>query len=283
MLMVCLMLSATACTQKEEKENVYIITQYGDYEDRQHMFYTIEDSEKNLIIIDGGWDSEADEVKRVIAEHNNHVSAWIITHPHPDHAGAFNVIASDMNDIIIDDIYTVDVDYDRYKETAQWYDVFETYENYNSLIENMDNVHIVNENDSFYCLELEFYVIHAWDDKVKHLERNLLNNGSMCFILSGREDKMLFMADTESVPENEIIERHKDELDVDYIQLGHHGNWGPTTNFYDNTNPKAVFFDSTRFIFETEGYDASVLKEYFEERGIDIYTYETSPNFIEFR
>ena len=282
-MILCLVSGTLSCTRKPQKDNTYTITQYGDYDGQQHMFYTIEDSDRNLIIIDGGWDYEADVVREVIAQHNNHVCAWIITHPHPDHTGAFNVIAADLGDIVIDDVYTVDMDFDRYEETAQWYDVYEACEIYRSLIEKMDNVHIVNENDRFCCLELEFYVIHAWDDKVNHMPDHLCNNGSMCFIVSGSEDKMLFLADSQLEVEDDILDRHKDELDVDYIQLGHHGNWGPTTKFYDNINPKAVFFDSSRFIFEEEGYDAPILKAYFEDRGVETYTFLTQPNSIEFR
>ena len=280
LIIICVIL--LGCTKKEEEKS-YTITQYGDYETDQQMFYTIEDNNNNLIIIDGGWDYNADNVRQIIAQHDNHVTAWIITHPHPDHAGAFNVIAENPDGIVIDDIYSTDVHYDRYKETAQWYDVFEVCEKYMELISGMDNVHMVNEGDTFYALGLTFDVIHAWDDRVDKFNVNICNNGSMCFIVSGSEDKMLFCADTQEQVEEDIVSRHKDELDVDYIQLGHHGNWGMTTAFYDNINPKAVFFDASRFIFETEGYDAPVLKKYFEDRGVDVYTYETQPNVIEFK
>lgn len=264
--------------------NVYIITQYGDYARATQMFYTIEDSAKNLVIIDGGWDYETDAVREVIAKHNNHVNAWIITHPHPDHVDAFNEIAANPSDIVIDEVYTVDGNYDRYKETATAYDEFETYETFMSVINNMDNVHIVREDDIFYCLGLEFKVIHAWDDYVESLPTQLCNNGSMCFIVSGNYDKMMFMADILPQVENEILSRHLDEInEVDYIQLGHHGNWGPTTAFYDNTSPRAVFFDCSRAVFNLDKYDASKLKAYFEGRGIDTYTVETQPNFIVIR
>lgn len=283
MALICIAVSIISCAKKEEKEITYTITQYGDYEDQQHMFYTIVDSDNNLIIVDGGWAYEADSVREVIAQHNNRVKAWIVTHPHPDHTGVFNGIAAKPDGITIEDIYVVNVDYERYKETAQWYDVFEACEEYMSVLEGLGNVHIVKEDDIFYCLGLEFDVIHAWDDKVSHMEANLANNGSMCFIVSGKEDKMLFMADTQVQVEDIILENHLDELDVDYIQLGHHGNWGPSTKFYDNINPKAVFFDCPRYVFETDGYDASVLKAYFEERGVEIFTFETQPNSIEFK
>ena len=276
------LISICGCEKKEEKKS-YVITQYGDYEANQHMFYTIEDEDNNLIIIDGGWDYEADMVRQVIAEHNNRVSAWIITHPHPDHAGAFNVIAQNPDGIVIDEIYTTDVHYERYKATAHWYDMFEVCETFMDITGKMDNVHRVNEGDTFYALGLTFDVVHAWDDKVDTFEANLCNNGSMCFIVKGHDDKMLFCADTQEQVEEDIVSRHKDELDVDYIQLGHHGNWGMTTSFYDNTNPEAVFFDANRGMFESEGYDASDLKKYFETRGVKIYTFETQPNVIEFR
>ena len=44
------------------------------------------------MLIDGGHTTDADEVREVIKEHGNHVAAWILTHPHPDHVGAFNEI-----------------------------------------------------------------------------------------------------------------------------------------------------------------------------------------------
>lgn len=282
LIMLCLISDLWGCSDNKDKKT-YTITQYGDYEANQHMFYTIEDSDNNLIIIDGGWDYEADTVRQVIAEHDNHVTAWIITHPHPDHAGAFNVIMQNPGDIVVDEVYSTDVHYERYKATAHWYDLFDVCETFMNIIKDMDNVHMVNEGDTFYALGLSFDVIHGWDDRVDTFDANLCNNGSMCFIVKGQDDKMLFCADTQEQVEEDIVSRHKAELDVDYIQLGHHGNWGMTTAFYDNINPKAVFFDANRGIFESDGYDASELKKYFEDRGISIYTFETQPNVIEFR
>lgn len=45
------------------------------------MFYTIEDKNNHLIIIDGGWTSDAGQVWKEIEEHNTIVDLWIITHP----------------------------------------------------------------------------------------------------------------------------------------------------------------------------------------------------------
>lgn len=78
----------------------YLITQYADATGVQGTFYTISNND-TLIIIDGGWAGNADAVRKVIAKHNNTVDAWIISHPHQDHAGAFNVIYANPGDITI--------------------------------------------------------------------------------------------------------------------------------------------------------------------------------------
>lgn len=263
----------------------WTITQYASVTDMQSMFYTIEDKAGRLIIIDGGWDADADQVKSVIEAHNNHVYAWIITHPHPDHAGAFNIIMNDPGDIVVDDIYCPTVDIDRYRETAHDWDVFPVCEEFFRIKEGLDNVHYVGENDEWDMLGLHVKVLHGWDEKVNHLSANLCNKGSIMFQVYGREDNMLFCADTEAEVEKQIIDTHKDELAADYLQAGHHGNWGLTTDFYQYVNPKIVFFDSTDALLEPGelGYDAGDLKKYFEEQGAEVHNFSTAPNVIVLR
>ncbi len=81
------------------------ITQYSDDSGAQAMFYTITSDKKDLIIIDGGHTENAGKVRKVIEEYGNHVDIWILTHPHPDHIGAFNEIYAQPEGIEIDYIY----------------------------------------------------------------------------------------------------------------------------------------------------------------------------------
>ena len=79
------------------EEKVYAsswkVTQYGSDSDfQQSMFYTIKGSNGKLIVIDGGWDYDAKRVRDTIKKLGGKVNLWIITHPHPDHVGAFNQI-----------------------------------------------------------------------------------------------------------------------------------------------------------------------------------------------
>lgn len=272
--------------QNWEKINeTWTITQYASVAGSQQMFYAIEDMDGGLVLVDGGYAEDADQVRAIIAAHGNRVKAWIITHPHPDHAGAFNVIAADPGDVIIDEIYGVPVNYKRYEETAQDYDGFDTCRTYTQILETLEKqipVHYVKENDTFEIAGLKGKVLHAWDDEVDSLPDHLCNNGSMLFVLSGHREKMLFCGDVQQEMEQGIIERHKEELDVDYVQAGHHGNWGLTTNFYQYTTPKGVFFDSTDALLEPGemGYDAGQLKAYFDKQGAMFYNFSSAPNQI---
>lgn len=262
----------------------WTITQYSSHNNLQHMFYTIEDEQNNLIIIDGGWEENTQQVKDVINTHGNHVTAWIITHPHPDHVGAFNNIITD-SEITVDSIYTIQVNQMRYEQTAKDYDMISSYYKWLDVTKNLTNIHYVKENDSFTCLNLTFNVLHAWDESIDMLNSNLLNNGSMCFTVKGNLNSMLFCADIQQEVQQDIIDNHKDSLNVDYVQLAHHGNWGVTTDFYEYTSPLSVFFDCPTHMLDTQSdtYDAGILLDYFKSKGCTIYTFENTHNNIIFR
>lgn len=73
----------------ENEEGTWTITQYGR-NDINMSFYTIYNEQKGLIVVDGGWTQDAADVREVINTLGGHVDAWILTHPHQDHIGAFN-------------------------------------------------------------------------------------------------------------------------------------------------------------------------------------------------
>lgn len=272
----------------EKETDTWTITQYASTTGAiQQMFYTIEDRKGNLAIIDGGYTADAEQVRNIIAAHGNRIDTWIITHPHPDHVGAFNVIAADLGDITIDHIYSVDVNYERYKETANPWDDFASCEEFFRVIENLEKegntkITYVHENDEFEMLGLDIKVLRAWDDEIDSLERNLCNKGSMFFVASGNVEKMLFCADVEEEVQQGIIDRHKEELDVDYLQAAHHGNWGVTTELYQHVTPRYVFFDSTDALLTPgdAGYDAGELKAWFEGQGVPVVNFSTAPNQV---
>lgn len=117
----------------------YTVTQFATVTELQSMIYTITDWDDHLVIIDGGWKEDAKGIHNFIMDHGGRVDVWIITHPHPDHAGAFNEIYV-SGDVEIGTIYTVPMDYEIYKNKANWWDVFEIYEEFVALTKNAENI-----------------------------------------------------------------------------------------------------------------------------------------------
>ena len=285
LVLLAMVLIFCACGAKEEAADrgteEWTIRQFGTAEGSQESFWTVEDSEGNIVIIDGGFGSWEGSIRKYLEKFDNHVSAWIITHAHPDHVDAFNTIMANPGDIVVDDIYTIEVNDERYRETVKDYDDVEVYDAFLDIIGDLDNVHYLKEDDELDLLGLRMKVLHAWDEDTDALSKNLMNNGSMMFTLTGNEDCILFCADVENETEQFVIERHKDELaEVDYLQAGHHGNWGMTTDFYDHVNPVEVYFDAPNWLIEAEdkNYNAYELADYFEGRGIEVKSFKTAPN-----
>lgn len=289
-ILLCLLAVVTAggiylIAKEPWRKAQWTITEYASTTGNQSMFYTITDLKGNLVVIDGGFDSDADQVKNVILDNGGHVSAWIITHPHPDHVGAFNALYPTIGDagITVDKVYATDVNYDRYKETAQDYDGFAVCEAFYNLAPSIKNLTYLHENDEFDLLPgLKMKVLHGWDENVDALPDHLVNNGSLMFKIYGNEQSMLFCADTQKEVEDQIIKDHGDELKSDYVQCGHHGNWGVTTKFYDKVAPTVAFMDGPEWLIEdTSGlYDAPALKDYFIQKDVHVYEQTTAPNKI---
>ena len=132
--------------QTYDLHNDYLITQYADATGQHGTFYTIENSE-SLIILDGGWSGNADAVRSVIAAHDNTVNAWIISHPHQDHAGAFNSIYSDLQGITIEHLYDNSFDYDFVETNGEPYDDISVMETYHALTSQTENLTHLKRGD----------------------------------------------------------------------------------------------------------------------------------------
>lgn len=74
-----------------------------------------------------------------------------------------------------------------------------------------------------------------------------------------------------------------DEVRADYIQAGHHGNWGQPISFYAQLMPKVIFQDGPEWLMTGESYDAKDLAAWCAENGIRTYDYRTAPNAVTIR
>ena len=260
----------------------YLVTQYADATGVQGTFYTIT-NDTTLIIIDGGWADNASAVREVIAAHGNHVNAWILSHPHQDHAGAFNQIYAAPDGITIDAIYDNGFDYDFIEAAGEPYDDITVMETYHALTRDASNVTHLHRGDVLSICGLTFSVLNAYDDTVLQNvgdEKDYQNNASLLLKVSSVNSSMLFCSDIKYDMNDSLLAACKDQLACDYVQTGHHGNWSFSEEFYDAAGASVYFIDAPSSITDNADFPASTLKSDLLAKGKTVLDFSTAPNTV---
>ncbi len=261
-----------------------IVTQYctGDI---NSSFYTIYSEAQGLIVIDGGWTEDAMAVKDIIKSLGGVVDAWILTHPHQDHIGAFNAIyaelkADNFREIQIKEIYTVDMATpEECLAVASW-DSVDAYHDFLAL--EIPDLKYVYPGDELRLCGLQVNIYNAYDENVKELSRDYLNDGSMMFEVFAERDSFLFCADVGRAMSDFLLEKWGAELQADYLQMGHHGYGGLDDDFYEAVAPAVAFFDAPDWLmYDTTGkYDNPEHIALMEGMGSEVVSFNSAPNFV---
>ncbi len=254
----------------------WTISQYGP-RDINLSFYTIYNPRRGLIVIDGGWTEDAQYVRDIIALAGNKVDAWILTHPHQDHVGAFNVIYPQRQGIQIEKVYTVDMaSPEECMQVAGW-DSVEAYKEFLEL--EVEDLQYLYTGDELEICGLQFQVLNAFGEHVKQYSGDYLNDGSMMFKVTAKEQSMLFCGDVGVSVSDYLLQKWDDTLQADYLQMGHHGYGGLNDNFYRKVAPQVAFFDAPAHMMQddTGKYDNPENARLMEDMGSRVYSFIGGP------
>lgn len=254
----------------------WTITQYGPREINS-SFYTIYNPKRGLIVIDGGWKEDAQSVRDVIKMLGNQVDAWILTHPHQDHIGAFNVIYPELQGMKIKQVYTVDMATPKEcLEVASW-DSTEAYKDFLKL--QVKDLQYLYTGDVLESCGLEISVLNAFGKHVRQYSKDYLNDGSLMFKVKGKKQSMLFCADVGVSVSDYLLKRWEEKLPSDYLQMGHHGYGGLKDDFYRKVKPKVAFFDAPAHMMkdETGKFDNPEHQKLMESMGSEVYSFIGGP------
>lgn len=284
-LVACLFVLIQSMSPDSETDipKTCIITQHADESGRQSNFYTITVGDK-LIVIDGGWAENADYVRSIIREHGGHVDAWIISHPHQDHAGAFNIIYADLQDITIDTIYDNSYDYDFVEKEGEPFDDITIMETFHALTKDAPNLVHLQRNETLDICGIEVYVLNAFDDAVlEHVgeRHDYQNAASLCLKFTYQNESFLFTGDIKKDMNDYLEETYGNVLAATYVQISHHGNQSLSKDCYDNMDAQIYFLDAPSSISDNPDYGAFKLKQHLLEQGKTVYDFSTAPNTVE--
>jgi len=266
--------------------STWTLTQYSDDSDQQSMFYTMRNNDDGtLIVVDGGYPANTDQVRAIINLYGGHVDHWFLTHYDEDHASVLNGIYGNLCGITIDNIYATPLDYDYYMSFAveRWWDTPWVYEEFLRQTEGDERVHYLSRGDSFEIDGLRIDVFNAYDQVVVDTgDADVANLSSLMFKITGVNDSILFCGDVHGGFGMTLLDMYGDALRAEYVQPGHHGNNSIPREFYEALEPEVMLFDGPPWLTQTDTYTAKALIEWCHENGIETYEFESAPNSFAF-
>lgn len=248
--------------------------------DGNGMCYIITLCDGRFIIIDGGYgyystgeeekeSADADNIYAFLKENDKlkgeklKIAAWIFTHPHADHFGAFlkfNKLYK--NDVEIEYFIFNDGDPSTYSEEYQPNDFLRCRlpkiirEDYKSS--KIIKPHVGQSLDFCDVKLVPLFTQELCAPSIKPSP----NDASLVLRLETNGTKILFMADADTVISDRIVSIYQETLRSDFMQVNHHGYSGATITLYDAVSPTYTLWTTSQ-----EAFDKRITGEKYEYIG----------------
>nr|WP_314505618.1 MBL fold metallo-hydrolase [uncultured Lachnoanaerobaculum sp.] len=218
----------------------------------QMMSFVIKTKNGKLIVVDGGLPEDAPHLVETIKSFGTEVSAWILSHPHSDHGGAFAKIAENGFEGL-----QINAFYYNIREQA-WYDKFESHRA--GMVNTIRNAiaklpagvsHMTSKGEVYYVDGVAIHVLNNpyW------IESNSINNSSVVFRLDfDNGTRVLFLGDMgPQAGESLKAEVPASELKADIVQMAHHGQYGVNKDVYELIAPKVAMWNAPGWLWDNDG------------------------------
>ena len=228
-----------------------------------------------MIIVDGGYGSDADLVYSYIEKYGNgKVDYWFVSHPHEDHCGALVELLNSDKDFRIDNLCYHILSLEYYERTDKR--GFEFEKKFYSILTNSKIAnHIVCEKDQVIEIDnIKCDIIRVANPEIETTEGG--NESSMVFKLTATDvgKSMIFLGDIYTQASKEIMER-PELLKSDAVQMAHHGQNGAPKDVYNAIYPEICFFSASEKLYNNDnggGYNSGrwksiVVRDWMEEIG----------------
>ncbi|MCI9105349.1 MAG: MBL fold metallo-hydrolase [Lachnospiraceae bacterium] len=223
--------------------------------DSQMLSAILQTSQGKLIVVDGGLGADGDYLRSQIQARGSHVAAWLITHPHGDHAGALYRILQDeaagvQSGIQIDGIYYSFA-------SPEWYTINDTEEqtmahaiigSFSGLPETM--LHTVGRGQT---IQVDDVTIQVMNDRYE-ASSDKGNNAGIVYKLWVNGKSILFLGDmAEEGGRRLLAESGPEALRSDIVQMAHHGQNGVDEEFYKAVNPSICLWPTPQWLWNSVG------------------------------
>lgn len=226
------------------------------------MSYVIRLSDGRFIVIDGGNLEEnyadAQRIYDVLQEQNQldkiTIAAWIFTHAHQDHInGAYEFLTNYKDeDIVLEEvIFNFLADYqnyvgetnDNYIGFKNLYDTLKTYWSETKIV-------TCHTGQEYYFADTKLEFLQSIEDLYPETTTNFENTNNTCsvFTMETSGQKILFLGDSHTVENTNILAMWGDYMKSDILQLTHHGKGGGVTALNETIDPEIIMIPASRHL-----------------------------------
>lgn len=248
----------------------------ADYDNRQMLSMVLQDKNGSLVVIDGGWDIDADHLSDVIRSKGGHVSAWFVTHPHSDHVGALvKILNNPDRKITIDNVYYSLAD-------QSWYDKVESSRSLlvtelRSALSTLPaaSLHTVKKGDEIQVGSIKAKVLN----NPYLLDVTSVNNSSVAYKFFLNNVSILVLGDMGPEAGKLLLEETSAaDLKSDIVQMSHHGQYGVSREVYAAIKPQIALWPCPLWLWNNDNgsgigsgdWKTLETRKWMEELGVKV-------------
>lgn len=217
----------------------------------QNLSIVIKSPNGKLIVVDGGWEADADKLSSLILQQGGKVDAWLITHPHEDHVGALCAILNDTGrKIKIDKIYCS-------LATPDWYRQVST--TGAGIADQLLNAFtklpvgtVTNNIGRGTEINIDDVNIRVLNNRGVYTY-NGVNNSSLVYKIRVSGQSILILGDLAYDGGKDLIKTcTAAELKSDIVQMAHHGQQGVDQDAYALIAPTICLWPSPVWLWNND-------------------------------
>ena len=217
----------------------------------QNLSIVIKSPHGKLIVIDGGWEADADKLSSLILQQGGKVDAWLITHPHEDHVGALCAILNDTGrKIKIDKIYSS-------LATPDWYHQVSPTgagiaDQLLSAFAKLPVGTVTNNIGRGTEINIDDVNIRVLNNRGVYTY-NGVNNSSMVYKIRVSGQQILILGDLAYDGGKDLIRTcTATELKSDIVQMAHHGQQGVDQDAYALIVPTTCLWPTPAWLWNND-------------------------------
>ena len=217
----------------------------------QNLSIVIKSPHGKLIVVDGGWEADADKLSSLILQQGGKVDAWLITHPHEDHVGALCAILNDSSrKIKIDKIYCSLATPDWYRQVSPTGAGIA--DQFLSAFTKLPVGTVTNNIGRGTEIDIDDVNIRVLNNRGVYTY-NGVNNSSMVYKIRVSGQSILILGDLAYDGGKDLIKTcTAAELKSDIVQMAHHGQQGVDQDAYALIAPTTCLWPSPAWLWNND-------------------------------